>query len=86
MSFLLPTNFWRVGATLIFWCMRKAVGHQPIASATRFQRIEKGMGHAVNMATTAAGLVGTAKTLWHAGSAAARIAGPMMAALAPVGI
>ena len=62
------------------------MGHQPIASATRFQRIEKGMGHAVNMATTAAGLVGTAKTLWHAGSAAARVVGPMMAALAPVGI
>ena len=62
------------------------MGHQPIASATRYQRLEKGSGHAANMATTAAGLVGTAKTLWHAGSAIARFAGPAMLALAPVGV
>ena len=75
----------RVGA-LIFWALGKSMGHQPIASATRFQRMEKGLGHAVNAATTAAGLVGTVKTLWHAGSAAARVAGPLMAAFAPVGL
>ena len=62
------------------------MGHQPIASATRYQRMEKGLGHAVNMATAAAGLVGTAKTLWHAGSTIARVAGPAMMALAPVGV
>ena len=87
MSFILTTDFCvRLGATLIFLCVKKAMGHQPIASATRFQRMEKGMGHAVNVATTAAGLVGTAKTLWSAGSAFARFAGPAMMALAPVGI
>ena len=62
------------------------MGHQPIATQTNFQRLEKGMGHAVNIATAAAGLVGTAKTLWGAGSAIARVAGPAMLALAPVGL
>ena len=76
----------RVGALLFSVAMKKVMGHQPIASATRFQRMEKGLGHAVNVATTAAGLVGTVKTLWSAGSAVARVAGPVMAALAPVGL
>ena len=85
MSFLVPTIF-RVGTTLIFWAMRKAMGHLPIASQTNFQRMEKGFGHAVHAATAAAGIIGTVKTLWHAGSAAARVIGPAMAALAPVGL
>ena len=76
----------RLSAKLIFWAIRKAMGHQPIASQTNFQRMEKGVGHAINAATTAAGLIGTVKTLWHAGSAAARVIGPAMAALAPVGL
>ena len=85
MSFLMPSNFClRVGAMILLAVLQ--MGHQPIASATRFQRMEKGLGHAVNMATTAAGLVGTAKTLWTAGSAVVRVAGPVMAALAPVGL
>ena len=62
------------------------MGHQPIASQTKMQRLEKGMGHAASLATSAAGLVGTAKTLWGAGSALARVAGPAMMALAPVGV
>ena len=62
------------------------MGHQPIASQTPFQRLEKGLGHAVNMATGLAGLVGTAKTLYGAGRAIAGVAGPAMLALAPVGI
>ena len=60
---------------------KRLMGHQPIASQTRMQRIEKGVGGAVNIATNAAGLVGTARTLWHAGSAFARVAGPMVGAL-----
>ena len=44
-------------------------------------RIGKGVGGAVNIATTAAGLVGTAKTLLGAGQAIARVAGPAMALL-----
>ena len=62
------------------------MGHQAIASQTRFHRFEKGLGHAANVATTAAGLIGTAKTLWGAGRAIAGVAGPVMAALAPVGV
>ena len=60
---------------------KELMGHQPIAPQTRMQRVEKGFGHAVNIATSAAGLVGTAKTLWHAGSAIARVAGPIVGAL-----
>ena len=62
------------------------MGHQAIASQTPFQRMEKGLGHAVNMATGLAGILGTAKTLYGAGRAIASVAGPAMLALAPVGI
>ena len=48
--------------------------------------MEKGLGHAVNMATGLAGILGTAKTLYGAGRAIASVAGPAMLALAPVGI
>ena len=62
------------------------MGHHPIANQTRFHRFEKGLGHAASIATTTAGLIGTARTLWGAGRAIAGAAAPVMAALAPVGI
>ena len=62
------------------------MGHQAIASQTKLQRLEKGLGHAVSVATSAAGLIGTVRTLVGAGRAVAGVAAPIMGALAPFGI